>query len=535
PTGGCQQVNDIKVTGVGHIRVVALRTGEILYEGSAENFTSTSACASIEASHPFTVSYTVYKGSSYTQAATEINQAHPISYQFYLQKGKSVQLSSSAVSLKDMLSEQVLTVSGGSFTAPKTGWYLAIPAAGHTQGFIEYSWGFSELSFNFYDDRGRLLASIAPNGVDEILKAIKLQGLDEYLAGIQNDKTKLPFTTHYEYNFRGDLLSVSEPDAGKTEYIYRRDGKIRFSQNAEQRLRGTYSYTNYDALGRPVESGVYNPSGTTLQFSRSNAALKAILESTAPDGGLTNLHAATASPRSQWLTSFYDLPDATEPGFNQQWLSGAVSYTENENSKSWYSYDAEGRVSWMRQRLKAAGKDISLHYSYDFAGKVLEIAYQKDDPAEAFYHSYRYDANQRLKEVWVGKAPEYLMVAATYHYYLHGPLKRVELADNMQGLDYVYTLQGSLKAINHPEQELDPGKDTDDAFAMTLEYYKDDYTRSGTGINYLRRSAEDEGKHTGNITSMSWRTNHPQTLPTPVEQAGETLAYTYTYDEKQQL
>lgn len=39
---------------------------------------------------------------------------------------------------------------------------------------------------------------------------------------------------------------------------------------------------------------------------------------------------------------------------------------------------------------------------------------------------------------------------AIYRYYEHGPLKRVELAENLQGIDYVYTLQGALKSINHP-------------------------------------------------------------------------------------
>ncbi|MEZ4827676.1 MAG: hypothetical protein R3C61_15550 [Bacteroidia bacterium] len=36
---------------------------------------------------------------------------------------------------------------------------------------------------------------------------------------------------------------------------------------------------------------------------------------------------------------------------------------------------------------------------------------------------------------------------AKYKYYLHGPLARVELEEDLiQGLDYVYTLQGWMQA-----------------------------------------------------------------------------------------
>src|SRR5690606_3075187 len=70
---------------------------------------------------------------------------------------------------------------------------------------------------------------------------------------------------------------------------------------------------------------------------------------------------------------------------------------------------------------------------------------------------------------------------------LHGPLKRTEIGDSLQGIDYVYTVNGQLKSINHPSlrEILDPGKDgynngfNKDLFGMALDYYPNDYTRSG--------------------------------------------------------
>ena len=51
---------------------------------------------------------------------------------------------------------------------------------------------------------------------------------------------------------------------------------------------------------------------------------------------------------------------------------------------------------------------------------------------------------------------------ASYSYYAHGPLQRTELGNqNVQGLDYVYTLQGWLKGVNaiSLDSEHDPGGD----------------------------------------------------------------------------
>ncbi|WP_290790906.1 hypothetical protein [Flavihumibacter sp. UBA7668] len=47
---------------------------------------------------------------------------------------------------------------------------------------------------------------------------------------------------------------------------------------------------------------------------------------------------------------------------------------------------------------------------------------------------------------------------ARYQYYLHGPFARTILGQqNVQGIDYAYTLQGWLKGVN--SQHLNPGRD----------------------------------------------------------------------------
>jgi YD repeat-containing protein len=89
-------------------------------------------------------------------------------------------------------------------------------------------------------------------------------------------------------------------------------------------------------------------------------------------------------------------------------------------------------------------------------------------------------------------------------------LARTELGHyQVQGLDYAHTLQGWLKAVNHPT---DPAQDPDgrpgprgsfapDAFGYALHYHNGDYQ----GIGWAGPSfalAPDRGLYNGNIAAM---------------------------------
>lgn len=59
-------------------------------------------------------------------------------------------------------------------------------------------------------------------------------------------------------------------------------------------------------------------------------------------------------------------------------------------------------------------------------------------------------------------------------------------------IDYVYTADGKLKAINHANKAHDPGQDgvsngfAPDVFGMNLEYHSGDYKRSGRNISSIQ-------------------------------------------------
>lgn len=409
---------------------------------------------------------------------------------------------------------------------------------------VTYQPGYAEYSYNIYDNAGRLAASIAPLGVEQVL-----------LGGVPSTREELTYTTFYSYDFQGRLIEMDEPDAGKTYYAYRKDGSIRFSQNAEQAANNTsggdisFSYTNYDPSGRPTESGEYTYNTTTANWTLSE--LNSYLEERALKDGdeYTNAWMSSLSPggtTSDWVKTYYDLTYKNDAGkslsdelatymdtwystkyspghgydthgfalmYEQDFLEGAVSYTENEQVRTWYSYDEFGQVTFIvmyYENMGSSGQYFTIDYQYDYFGNVIEVAYQKYFTGEAFYHHYEYNKNQQLTKVYTSQSgvdDPYKYLHATYYYYLHGPLKRIELAEDLQGLDYTYTAQGWLKAINSPANNLDPGQDGNngffhDAFGMEIDYYAEDHASNlFSSVNAVTESKEQFG---GNIRAITW-------------------------------
>jgi Ig-like domain CHU_C associated len=356
------------------------------------------------------------------------------------------------------------------------GFYRVLPSTGTVK--VSYTNYFSDIAYQFYNDAGRLVVSVSPNGYEQWMSGTAYADIDK--------------STH-TYNHQGWLLSMTEKDAGTTNYLYRRDGKIRFSQNAQQKEdelnnrvgKGRFSYTNYDDLGRPVESGAYI--GSSLTYSSLNATLEFSAQ--------VNY---VLIDKTDWVKTYYDFPNSPPvPSFSQEYVRGAVSYTENANTKTWYSYDELGRVVWMAQQPTAFPYAFVTQYEYDFLGNVLTTstkAYSGSTSRDAFYHHYEYDRNKRLKKVYTSLDGTKKTLQAEYIYYLHGPLKRVVLATNLQGIDFVYNIHGWLTQINHPDDtdlSKDPGHDgtngvRKDVFGMILEYYERSMTPTVSSLEPSR-------------------------------------------------
>ena len=121
-----------------------------------------------------------------------------------------------------------------------------------------------------------------------------------------------------------------------------------------------------------------------------------------------------------------------------------------------------------------------MDYVYDIvSGNVNRMSVQNGE-LDQWHHAYRYDADNRIISAHTNKETPIFSQAvisqsleneltqntdwqqdAAYFYYSHGPLARAELGTQLQGIDYVYNLQGWLKGVNATslDENLDPGRD----------------------------------------------------------------------------
>jgi RHS repeat-associated protein len=459
----------------------------------------------------------------------------------------AVTISSTGFTIMDMNTEQPVSISSGSNLAAG---YYKIVNTGTAAITLTYSNKYADVSYSFYNQLGQLVATIAPEGVRKL-----------YGAGLNNYATinDVPFIILFEYNVKGQLINTTSTDGGTGEFVYRKDGKIRFSQNGEQKNSGRYSYTNYDVIGRPIESGEYQPDASGIAFTGDmsvSSAMKNILENTSAAGGLTS------GTKTDVIMTLYDAGDNGhgQSGYTQDadYLDGTVSMTRkyssivnntpnsaNMVSSTWYSYDEEGKVSWMIQYIKDLGYKAT-DYTYDVLGRLIKKIFQKNVAAETFVHYYEYDAaTQNLWKVYTNTTDNAgtRLLQATCIYYLHGPLKRIELAGNLQGVDYTYTLQGTLKAINNSDKTKDPGSDgingfSADAFGMVLDYYANDYVNNRTdGVEPVKGVSTTgiTDSYAGNIKAMTWFSRKPASIIASNPGIEDATTYVYQYDDKYQF
>lgn len=420
---------------------------------------------------------------------------------FYILQPQPVSISGSTDFIVEDIVSNTRLSPGQTFADPNNannwpvGFYRILLTNSSSAITLSYTQNFLDVSYQFYDDAGRLRSSISPNGLKQFKQGTDYSSIDK---------------TTYSYNHQGWVLAMTEPDAGTTSYTYRKDGKIRFSRNAKQTTNGHFSYTNYDALGRPTESGEYT--ATDLNFTTLSG-----------DAQYAQLGDNTLVNKKDWIKTYYNgetsfnsiqgfstirdnaTTQSNPAPYTQNFTRGAVASSQNVNSQTWYSYDDMGRVTWMIQKPTLLPRTFIVEYTYDFLGNVLSVSNKAFDLdgklQEQFYHYYEYDADKRLLKAYTSLVPttsdDQRKLRASYEYYLHGPLKRIVLGDNVQGIDFVYNINGWLTQINHPDNMRDPGHDGNgngvrkDVFGMVLDYYESDlsnlYTAETTSPHDLRR------------------------------------------------
>lgn len=416
----------------------------------------------------------------------------------------------------------------------------------------------------YYDQAGNLVKTVPPAGVRPDYSAVFLASVrakrNQPDAEIATPNHVL--LTEYRYNSLNQVVAQKSPDGGKSKFWYDKLGRLGVSQNAKQLTSNQYSYTKYDPLGRITEVG--QAQNTT-----------AMLQTTSQDATLLAAWISGASVRDQLTQTVYDneysltLSDpAIGAKITQRNLRNRVSYTavKKLSTDAWYdnatfyTYDIHGNVDTLLQDYRGLHSTFNvdrfkrISYRYDLvSGKVNEVAYQGGSP-DAFYHRYYYDAENRITSVYTSRDSIYWERDAAYEYYKHGPLSRMKLGKNdVQGVDYAYTIQGWLKGINSSNLNpaLDMGGDGDglptnsavarDIFGFGLHYYDSgtelDYKAIGGGTGSFARpnnGANFKSLYNGNIAAMTVN-NGGLTKGAAGSTNALPLMYNYQYDQLNRL
>lgn len=460
----------------------------------------------------------------------------------------------------------------------------------------EFAYSQHHFTLYYYDQANNLVQTVPPNGV-EGLDAPERQLMADYRTEQQTYKEEmilyqadnslslpvLPSTpvvntiveswaSEYTYNSLNQLTEQEIPDQGydygngfkkePTVFWYDDLGRLVASQNPEQATAKKYSYTLYDGLGRIRETGeVISSQDPDFDTNIGAPDELPIVTGYYQDGQVLNAETSWSSflsnPRSQITETTYDeayygnSPPISMPNLSLDNLRGrvtAASYYEtkqnldsrNPDFITHYSYDIHGNVKSLIQNPKGfASKTIE--YDYDLiSGNVNYVWYQRNK-IDQFTHRYNYDADNRLTLVQTSRDGVIWEEDAHYKYYLHGPLARIELGeDEVQGLDYAYTLQGWIKGMNSAasKPEYDIGQDgvsghrhenfARDEVGFTLNYNASDYVP--TGANPF---SFDSDWNSNSMSPDLWNGNI-RSMITSIRSFmddGKPAAYSYTYDQ----
>lgn len=340
---------------------------------------------------------------------------------------------------------------------------------------VHYPINYYHFTLYYYDRAGNLLKTVPPKGV-RLTALTRMDAPDHKMVNA------------YQYNSLGQLVYSKDNDRGESRVAHDDKLRVRLTQNSQQAGTGTVSYVKYDHLGRTIEVG--DTTWTTRGGANFYTSLL-LADGVFPTAGVERTYFVYNTPSGTTYT------DENNIQHQQEFLRNALSYAYTDDGvKTHYSYDAHGNTYWVAQELPGMPREHWVEYEYDLiSGLVQRQIYNAGFP-DRLYHKFSYDDDLRLRRVYTSRDGQIWDNDVRYSYYAHGPLRRREIGeDSLQGVDYTYTLQGWLKAINHPDSPTDavggttpdPGKDgprginthiPKDAFGQELFYYAGDFTRA---------------------------------------------------------
>lgn len=211
-------------------------------------------------------------------------------------------------------------------------------------------------SYYIYDHTGNLRCVFQPEGVKALINTgwvVTTPIVNEY-------------AYRYEYDHKDRLIRKKTPGSGEAYMVYDARDRLVLSQDANMRNSGKWLVTKYDAVDRPIETGLWTDN---TSFSTH---LSAADGSTAYPNTVSNYELLTETHYDDYT----NLPSGLSATMLNTW-NGHFSSLNNQ----WpypqplaQSFAIKRRVAWTRVKVLGTnpGKFISTVFIYDEKGRVIQ-------------------------------------------------------------------------------------------------------------------------------------------------------------------
>ena len=326
-----------------------------------------------------------------------------------------------------------------------------------------------------------------------------------------------------EYDEYGRVYKQYHPGAGYVLNLYDKRGRLVFVQDGKQRTNGTWSFTKYDDLDRPVISGICTGTEAGHKAGLQSQTIFGEQRGTTLHGYTNQTYPTNVVTKDCYIITYYDdynwsgqsavaysTADAIG-GVKSNDVLGLVTGTKTKvlgvTTDQWLLsaeyYDQKYRSIQSVMQLYPSGTEITSN-THDFAGQVTRAKVKQTiGSLVTEYNKYfTYDQRGRVLKIEQQITGDNSNGRVTLVENVYDELGRVssgKLHNGKEIQSYGYNVNGSVASVSSS------------AFSYTLNYDQ---------VNVTGASA----RYDGNINAMTWKNG-----------SGTEKAYVYSYDPLGQL
>ncbi|MCI5057578.1 MAG: DUF6443 domain-containing protein, partial [Flavobacteriales bacterium] len=183
------------------------------------------------------------------------------------------------------------------------------------------------------------------------------------------------------------IISSEGPDGGKVETIYDLSGAVRFSQNAEGRDKGYYSYSKYDEIGRLIEDGIIEGIWDRLQLHE-----------------YAKHDPSWPSTPSTWGRKLTYDGDGSNPYLMSRLISvivhGDLESNEASNQQA-FDYNISGNIIKQTLEIFKDNTSYTTSYRYNNKSKLVHVTYPSTSVDTSLTeYSYIYNQGGILQSIY---------------------------------------------------------------------------------------------------------------------------------------